>query len=147
MDSDSYTGSSHWYALTTIKESCWLMLIYHFWSGLFSWWPFPVLRVDVSWQFGFCISDKKPYGILFMGFLLFESTLICIYLLMFSSWECPRLSFSLLDEWLLSRSRVSVMSSPAIGPCEYQISISDSFKAADTEKTLLGARLYYSLLF
>ena len=52
-------------------------------------WPFPVLRVDVPWQFGFCISDKKPYGILFMGFLLFESTLICIYLLMFSSWECP----------------------------------------------------------
>ena len=35
-DSDSYTGSSNWYAPTTIKVAPWLELIYHFWSGPFS---------------------------------------------------------------------------------------------------------------
>ena len=44
-----------------------------------------MLRVDGSWPFSFCISDKKSYGALLMGFWLLESILSCIYLLMFSS--------------------------------------------------------------
>ena len=44
-----------------------------------------MLRVDGSWPFSFCISDKKSYGALLMGFWLLESILSCIYLLVFSS--------------------------------------------------------------
>ena len=44
-----------------------------------------MLRVDGSWPFSFCISDRKSYGALLMGFWLLESILSCIYLLMFSS--------------------------------------------------------------
>ena len=44
-----------------------------------------MLRVNGSWPFSFCISDKKSYGALLMGFWLLESILSCIYLLMFSS--------------------------------------------------------------
>ena len=43
--------------------------------------------------------------------------------------------------------RVGVLSSPAIGPCVYQMSISGSFKADVMEKTLHAAMLYYLLLF
>ena len=46
-------------------------------------------RVDVSWQFRFCMSDKKPCWALFMGVLFFESVLGCIYLVMFTSTVCP----------------------------------------------------------
>ena len=86
MDSDSYTGSSHWYTPTTIKGFRWLMLIHHFWPGPFSTVAF---FTGQSWCLvAVCISDKKPCGVPFMGFLLLESTLSCIYLLIFSSWEC-----------------------------------------------------------
>ena len=62
------------------------MLIHHFWPGPFSTVAF---FTGQSWCFvAVCISDKKPCGVLFMGFLLLESTLSCIYLLIFSSWEC-----------------------------------------------------------
>ena len=62
-----------------------------------------------------------------MGFVLFEITLSCIYLLMFSSQECPSFVcvcvcvcvylFSFVCVWPLSCSKVSVMS--------YQMSISE----------------------
>ena len=48
-----------------------------------------MLRVDGSWPFSFCISDKKSYGALLMGFWLLESILSCIYLLMFSFESFP----------------------------------------------------------
>ena len=53
-----------------------------------------MLRVDGSWPFSFCISDRKSYGALLMGFWLLESILSYIYLLMFSS-EFPFFFFLL----------------------------------------------------
>ena len=55
-----------------------------------------MLRVDGSWPFIFCISDKKSYGALLMGFWLLESILSCIYLLMFSSESFRFFSFFLI---------------------------------------------------
>ena len=53
-----------------------------------------MLRVNGSWPFSFCISDRKSYGALLMGFWLLESILSYIYLLMFSS-EFPFFFFFL----------------------------------------------------
>ena len=55
-----------------------------------------MLRVDGSWLFSFCISDRKSYGALLMGFWLLESILSCIYLLMFSSESFRFFSFFLI---------------------------------------------------
>ena len=161
MDSDSYTGSSRWYTLTTIKGSRWLMLIYHFWPGLFSTVAF---FTGQSWCLvAVCISDKKPCGVLFMGFLLLESTLSCIFLLILSSWECSSCVCVCVCVCVSVSVCLSVLIYLILGvwpwhvqgwvschvqrPCEYQMSISDSFDAAVAEKIFHAEGFLYSVLF
>ena len=110
-----------------------------------------MLRVDGSWPFSFCISDKKSYGALLMGFWLLESILSYIYLLMFSS-EFPffffiifylLIHFSMCDSWHVQGQ----VSCPVQHPCEYQMSISDKFQAVVTENSLhVAVSLFRPLL-
>ena len=75
------------------KRNPWLMLVYHFWSSPFSMVSFSSAQ---SW----CLMAvwilylwwETLWGTIH-GLFLFERTLSCIYLLMFSSWECSSFVF------------------------------------------------------